>query len=126
MKKICLMLCLLLTLTAITLPVFATEADPNTNDTTVQTPGKNTPDGGEQDDVIVDDDKDDTKVEDEKKGEDTKDDEKKGDKKTMFFKPGNFMKMLPKMGVGMVVIFAIISVIILTTMFINKLFSKKD
>lgn len=43
----------------------------------------------------------------------------------LFFEPANFVEMLPKMGIGMLVIFVIIGVIILTTMLINKLFSKK-
>lgn len=41
------------------------------------------------------------------------------------FEPGNFVKMLPYMGKGMVVIFAIIAVIIIATVIINKVFSNK-
>ena len=44
----------------------------------------------------------------------------------LFFEPGNFVDMLPNMGIGMLVIFVIISIIILTTMLINKIFSKKN
>ncbi len=40
--------------------------------------------------------------------------------------PMNFVKMLQYMGIGMLVIFVIIGVIILTTMLINKIFSKKN
>ena len=40
------------------------------------------------------------------------------------FNPGNFVSMLPYMGIGMLVIFVIIGVIILATLAINKLFSK--
>lgn len=43
----------------------------------------------------------------------------------LFFQPGNFVDMLYYMGIGMLVIFVIIGVIIGTTMLINKLFSKK-
>lgn len=42
------------------------------------------------------------------------------------FNPMNFVKMLQYMGIGMLVIFVIIGVIILTTMLINKIFSKKN
>jgi len=42
------------------------------------------------------------------------------------FQPQNFVKMLQYMGIGMLVIFIIIGVIILTTMLINKIFSKKN
>ena len=41
-----------------------------------------------------------------------------------YFNPAGFMSRLPNMGVGMLVIFVIIGVIILTTMLINKIFSK--
>lgn len=41
------------------------------------------------------------------------------------FNPGNFITNLRYMGIGMLVIFVIIGVIILITMLINKLFSKK-
>ena len=44
----------------------------------------------------------------------------------LFFQPENFVSMLPKMGIGMLVIFVIIGVIILTAMLINKIFSKKN
>ena len=44
----------------------------------------------------------------------------------LFFKPENFVSMLPKMGIGMLVIFVIIGVIILSTLLINKIFSKKN
>ena len=40
------------------------------------------------------------------------------------FEPSRFVEMLPKMGVGMLVIFIIIGVIILATTLINKIFSK--
>ena len=42
------------------------------------------------------------------------------------FNPMNFVKMLQYMGIGMLVIFVIIGVIILTTLLINKIFSKKN
>ncbi len=42
------------------------------------------------------------------------------------FLPGRFIEMLDKMGIGMLVIFIIIGVIILATLLINKLFSKKN
>ena len=41
------------------------------------------------------------------------------------FVPGRFIEMLDKMGIGMLVIFIIIGAIILTTLLINKIFSKK-
>lgn len=41
------------------------------------------------------------------------------------FEPGRFVEMLGKMGIGMLVIFIIIGVIILSTLLINKIFSKK-
>lgn len=41
------------------------------------------------------------------------------------FIPMNFVKYLDKMGIGMLVIFIVIGVIILTTMLINKVFSSK-
>ena len=41
------------------------------------------------------------------------------------FEPKKFVEMLPYMGKGMLVIFAIIAVIIVATVVINKLFSKK-
>ena len=43
----------------------------------------------------------------------------------MFFEPANFISMLYYMGIGMLVIFVIIGIIILSTMVINKMFSKK-
>lgn len=42
------------------------------------------------------------------------------------FDPNGFTDMLGYMGKGMLVIFIIIGVIILTTLLINKLFSKKQ
>ncbi len=49
---------------------------------------------------------------------------------TITFDPGRFVEMLPKMGIGMLVIFVIIGAIIITTMGIDILFSdrkkKKD
>ena len=44
----------------------------------------------------------------------------------MAFDPGKFVEMLPYMGIGMLTIFVVIGVIILTTLLINKLFSKKQ
>ena len=41
------------------------------------------------------------------------------------FDPMGFVNRLPNMGVGMLVIFVVIGVIILATMLINWLFSKK-
>ena len=41
------------------------------------------------------------------------------------FNPMNFVEQLPRMGVGMLVIFVVIGLIILTTMLINWLFSNK-
>ncbi len=41
------------------------------------------------------------------------------------FDPMGFVNQLPKMGVGMLVIFVVIGLIILSTMLINWLFSKK-
>ena len=43
----------------------------------------------------------------------------------LFFRPENFISMLQYMGIGMLVIFVIIGVIILATMAINRIFSKK-
>lgn len=45
---------------------------------------------------------------------------------TLTFTPGNFVNYLSYMGRGMLVIFVIIGVIILTTLLINKLFSNKQ
>ena len=44
----------------------------------------------------------------------------------LFFEPSNFVGNLKNMGIGMLVIFVIIGVIILATVAINKIFSKKD
>ena len=41
------------------------------------------------------------------------------------FEPAKFLEMLPYMGKGMLVIFVVIGLIILTTMLINWLFSEK-
>lgn len=41
------------------------------------------------------------------------------------FDPMGFIEQLPKMGIGMLVIFVVIGMIILTTMLINWLFSHK-
>ena len=43
---------------------------------------------------------------------------------TIAFNPDGFLEMLPYMGKGMLVIFALIGVIILATLLINKIFSK--
>lgn len=43
----------------------------------------------------------------------------------MFFKPELFVGKLGHMGIGMLVIFILIGVIILTTALINKIFSSK-
>ena len=40
------------------------------------------------------------------------------------FEPANFVTSLQYMGIGMLVIFAIIGIIALTTMLINKIFSE--
>ena len=42
------------------------------------------------------------------------------------FNPMNFLNMLKYMGIGMLVIFVIIGIIILTTVLINKIFSKNN
>lgn len=42
----------------------------------------------------------------------------------LFFAPGNFITNLKYMGIGMLVIFAVIGMIILATMVINYLFSE--
>ncbi|MBQ7779373.1 MAG: hypothetical protein IJ404_02665 [Clostridia bacterium] len=42
----------------------------------------------------------------------------------MFFEPGRFLEMLRYMGVGMLIIFVLIGIIILATLAINKVFSK--
>ncbi len=43
----------------------------------------------------------------------------------MGWHPEKALEILPKAGIGMLVIFAIIGVIILATLLINKIFSKK-
>ena len=43
---------------------------------------------------------------------------------SIIFQPGNFVSNLKYMGLGMLVIFVVIGIIILVTMMINKLFSK--
>ena len=40
------------------------------------------------------------------------------------FNPGNFIHNLQYMGIGMLVIFAVIGIIVLTTMLINKVFAE--
>ena len=42
------------------------------------------------------------------------------------FEPIAFLENLQYMGIGMLVIFVVIGIIILTTLLINKIFSKKD
>ena len=42
-----------------------------------------------------------------------------------YFNPAGFVERLSNMGVGMLVIFVVIGLIILTTMLINWLFSEK-
>ena len=42
------------------------------------------------------------------------------------FDPKGFLDMLPYMGKGMLVIFAIIAIIAVATILINKFFSKKE
>lgn len=39
--------------------------------------------------------------------------------------PGRFIEMLPKLAMGMISIFIVIGVIIIVTMVLNKIFSKK-
>lgn len=41
----------------------------------------------------------------------------------LVFQPANFIENLKYMGIGMLVIFAVIGIIILTTMIVNKVFS---
>ncbi len=48
------------------------------------------------------------------------------DKLDLIFEPGRFVDSLEYMGIGMLVIFVIIGVIILATLLINKIFSKKN
>ncbi len=43
----------------------------------------------------------------------------------LFFSPGNFISNLKYMGIGMLVIFVLIGVIVLATLLINYLFSSK-
>ncbi len=43
----------------------------------------------------------------------------------LVFEPSRFVEMLPKMLIGMSVIFVLIGVIIIVTMLINKVFAKK-
>lgn len=40
------------------------------------------------------------------------------------FEPANFVENLQHMGIGMLVIFAVISVIVLSTVLINKVFAE--
>ena len=42
----------------------------------------------------------------------------------LFFEPAKFVDNLKYMGIGMLVIFVVIGIIILTTMMINKVFSE--
>ena len=42
------------------------------------------------------------------------------------FHPEKIMEMLPRMGIGMLVIFVVIGVIMLSTVLIQKIFSKSD
>ena len=42
------------------------------------------------------------------------------------FSPGNFISNLKYMGIGMLVIFVLIGVIVLATLLINYLFSSKE
>lgn len=44
----------------------------------------------------------------------------------LFFEPAKFVENLRYMGIGMLVIFVIIAVIILVTLTINKVFSKEN
>ena len=44
----------------------------------------------------------------------------------LIFEPSKFVDSLEYMGIGMLVIFVIITVIILATLLINKIFSKKN
>ncbi len=46
--------------------------------------------------------------------------------KGMEWHPEKALEVLPKAGIGMLVIFVVIGVIILSTVLINKIFSKKD
>lgn len=49
-----------------------------------------------------------------------------GDVNNITFEPQRFLDMLSYMGKGMLVIFVLIGVIIIVTMIINKIFSKKQ
>ena len=40
------------------------------------------------------------------------------------FEPANFIEYLKYMGIGMLVIFVVIGIIVLTTMLINKIFAE--
>ena len=42
----------------------------------------------------------------------------------LFFEPANFIEYLKYMGIGMLVIFVVIGIIVLTTMLINKVFAE--
>ena len=42
----------------------------------------------------------------------------------LFFEPANFVEYLKYMGIGMLVIFVVIGIIVLTTMLINKVFAE--
>ena len=42
----------------------------------------------------------------------------------LFFEPMNFVTYLKYMGIGMLVIFVVIGIIVLTTMLINKVFAE--
>ncbi len=42
----------------------------------------------------------------------------------LFFEPANFLHHLKNMGIGMLVIFVVIGIIILVTSLINKVFSE--
>ena len=52
-------------------------------------------------------------------------DQFKNDLEVLDFNPGRIMEMLPHMGIGMLVIFVIIGIIILTTVGIQKFSGKK-
>ena len=43
-----------------------------------------------------------------------------------YFNPMGFVSRLSNMGIGMLVIFVLIGVIILTTLLVNKVFSRQD
>ena len=49
-----------------------------------------------------------------------------GETPAFSFDPMNFVENLKYMGIGMLVIFVVIGIIVLTTMLINWLFSKKN